>query len=68
MLMRKEKSEKLLSDKQKSIANNLFNVVLKINTNIKKKDFQNWSEKMKITTKYRNPTLIIPQDAGGLTY
>lgn len=68
LLMRKEKSEKFLTDKQKAIANNLFSVDLKIGTNIKRDDSQKWSEKMKITTNHRTPKLIIPQDAGGLTY
>lgn len=69
MLMRDGKTDKLLSDTQKVIANNLFSRELKKNTNINKtKDFDKWSKSLPITNKLRKPIIIIPEDAGSLAY
>jgi hypothetical protein len=62
-----DRKKKIISKKEKLIANNLFSIEL-TETKLSNNEFERWSDKLPTLNKLRKPIVIIPQEAGGLSY
>jgi|GEM_PF-3871992 len=67
LAMMVDRKKKIISKKEKRIANNLFSIEL-TGSKLSNKEFERWSEKLPTLNRLRKPIVIIPQEAGGLSY